>query len=699
MGNKNGNQRVKSHKAAQKAESLPRSSGKKLESTDFSEFNTETFHFIADLKTLDIINVSQNFSSLTDDLNNLPVKISHFINPVETSWADLKKILTKGNEKSFIIPGFLKINHDSPLHVDLSMSLLQWDQNGSQLSVVVQPSPLFYSGGSLHHNNEVINTLNFIGDCIIEIDRNKNIFFINESAIKLFRHIKLHGLDPDYKFYFNEMNGDIELENIIDNCIDKETDIRVENIHATDTDGNKVYLDILVRPVYTPYNKITGYVIIIRNLTGTHIISEKLKWLANHDSLTGILNRRAFEAELAKTIDYAKENNSSNVMMYLDLDQFKVINDICGHSAGDELLRTLSSKISIVLDENCTLARLGGDEFGIILENYTLETAMNVGNDLLDTIKKYEFYWGKKKYEIGVSIGMVPISGDSISISHIMSMADIACYTAKDLGRNRIHVFVGGEMEYMVRHGEMQWISHIKKALQENSFLLYSQKISPVAPESNLQEHEEILVRMKGDDGQIYPPVDFIGAAERYNVIKEIDRWVIYNTFKTIAEKNLREKNIVYSINLSGSTVNDATISIFISETMKQFHIPPKIICFEITESVAIENFSYAREFIRELKMIGFEFALDDFGSGLSSFNYLKNLPIDILKIDGHFVKNIHNDEIDYAMVKTIHNIGKTLKIKTVAEYVENKLIFDKIREIGIDYAQGFLLSHPEPFG
>ncbi|MEY8243507.1 MAG: EAL domain-containing protein [Gammaproteobacteria bacterium] len=424
---------------------------------------------------------------------------------------------------------------------------------------------------------------------------------------------------------------------------------------------------------------------------------EKLTYHATHDALTGLVNRREFEQRTVRLLESAKLSQETHALCFMDLDQFKVINDNCGHTAGDELLRQVTLELQKVVRKQDTLARLGGDEFGILMDNCTLEQAHRVATLLLETVQKYQFFWQGQSFRVGVSIGMVAITDALCDLSELMKEADAACYMAKDGGRNRIHVYHPDDIEIAQRHGEMQWVSRINHALRENRFCLYAQTIEPLNGGS--EKHYELLLRMIDEKGDTILPGAFLPAAERYNLISEIDYWVIQQAIELLAENPefLRKINFI-SINLSGQSLANHTILNFIISQLDASGINGEKICFEVTETAAISNLNMAIKFISTLKDKGCQFALDDFGSGLSSFAYLKNLPVDYLKIDGMFVKGIVDDPIDRAMVKSINEIGQIMGMKTIAEFVENNEIRDMLRESEVDYAQGYGVAKPKPF-
>lgn len=443
--------------------------------------------------------------------------------------------------------------------------------------------------------------------------------------------------------------------------------------------------------------EVSGCVVTFLDITNRRQREDELSYQASHDSLTGLLNRPEFEKRLAESLKPSNIENNQHAMFFLDLDQFKVINDTCGHSAGDELLRQISEVLNSSIRHNDTLARIGGDEFAILMQSCTLEQANRVASIILDSVNKFQFAWEGNVFRIQISIGLIPIMAESQLISELFIQADAACYLAKDAGRNRIHVHHPDDSDMAQRHGEMQWVTKIYSALDENRFLLYAQPIVPIKKQAKL--HFELLLRMKDTSSRIIAPGAFLPAAERYDIIQQLDKWVIENSFKLLSESAdfLESINFV-SINLSGKSLTNRNLLETIVNCREATKIDAQKICFEITETAAIVNFNHALKFINELKHKGFRFALDDFGTGLSSFGYLKKMPVDFLKIDGLFVKEITENPIDYQFVKSINGIGHVMGMETIAEFVENDEILEKLSEIGVDYAQGYALGKPVPF-
>lgn len=424
--------------------------------------------------------------------------------------------------------------------------------------------------------------------------------------------------------------------------------------------------------------------------------NEELTRLTYRDPLTNTFNRRAFEQHLSNSLENARSEGSHHILCYLDLDQFKVVNDTCGHLAGDELLKQIAFRLQHEIREADMLARLGGDEFGVILEGCDINVARKIANNLRSSLERFRFAWEDKLFDIGVSIGVVPILPDSIGSNELLRAADSACYVAKDLGRNRVHVYQSDDREVAMRVGEMQWVSKINRALEDNRFCLYFQPIVPTTPHIGAI-HFEILLRMNDDEGQLVPPMAFLPAAERYQLMPKIDRWVLTETVKAISEGRLtnKYKSVMVSINLSGQTLGDNEFLEFATTLIKKSKISPKLLCFEITETAAITNLYAATQFITALRNIGCSFSLDDFGSGLSSFGYLKTLSVDYLKIDGHFIRHLLEDSVSQTIVESIQHIGSSMGLKTVAEYVETPQVLEELKNIGIDYVQGFAIAEP----
>ncbi|MGH8502040.1 MAG: two-component system response regulator [Gammaproteobacteria bacterium] len=438
--------------------------------------------------------------------------------------------------------------------------------------------------------------------------------------------------------------------------------------------------------------------VVCEDISEAHYLSQQLAHQASHDDLTGLVNRREFERRLQRVLKTAREDGSEHALCYLDLDQFKIINDTCGHIAGDELLRRLADLLKKSVRQRDTLARLGGDEFGVLMEQCSLAQARQVADDLRKLIERFRFTWDNAQFHVGASVGLVPITAGSEDISSVLSAADSACYVAKDAGRNRVHEYDVSDTLTSRRDTEIKRVLQIDRALEEGRFTLYYQPIVSIATGKTAGLHYELLVRMRGKDGRILAADSFLQTAERFNLVPKLDRWVVNTAFTWLKDHPAQlERTFLCAINLSGHSLVDEEFCYAVLYQLEKSGIPPEKICFEVTETAAIVNMTKAMRFISVLKERGCLFSLDDFGSGLSSFAYLKNLPVDFLKIDGQFVKDIVDDPTDFEMVKSINGIGHVMGKKTIAEFVENDAILQKLRDIGVDYAQGYGIGRPQP--
>lgn len=425
----------------------------------------------------------------------------------------------------------------------------------------------------------------------------------------------------------------------------------------------------------------------------------RLAYQASHDALTGLVNRREFEQRLERAVASSLSYGRTHALCYMDLDQFKVINDTCGHAAGDELLRQIALILKNQLRHRDTLARLGGDEFALLLENCSQEDALHVADSFRTTVAGFRFKWGEKIFSVGMSQGLVMVTPEGGAPANLLSAADAACYVAKDRGRNQIHVYEPGDRELARHRNEMQWVSRLQKALEEKRLHLYWQEIMPLGGRGG-GRHVEFLLRLVEDDGSLVLPMSFIPAAERYGLMPMLDRWVIEKAFdvcRRCLETSDGSPEHSFAVNLSGASLKDPEFRRTLYEALQGDPAVAPMLCFEITETAAIGNLVVVNQFMEELRAFGCRFSLDDFGSGLSSFNYLRNLRVDYLKIDGNFVRNLAHDAVDRSMVESIHRLGKLVGLKTIAEFVESEAALEILRSIGLDYAQGDYLHPAEP--
>ena len=548
-------------------------------------------------------------------------------------------------------------------------------------------------------------TLKSVADSVIFTDINGNITYLNPAAEKL------------TGWSFKEISGTAfhSLIHIINETNKQAIDLSLFEISRFDPKhklesssrnilinryGREFAIETTMSPLRTRNEQINGILIVFHDVTEIREMARKITYQASHDFLTGIINRSKFEEILHQLLEKNKYQSQHHVLFFMDLDRFKIINDICGHFAGDQLLKQVAQLLKEKMRASDTLARLGGDEFGVLLENCPLEKAGEIAEKLCQAINDSPFIWNNNLFNIRISIGIIGIDGEKDNADYILSAADEACFLAKEKGGGHFHIFSDYEQEFSKRLGDTQWVTKISKSFEENKFHLYCQPIIPLHEDSPSGDHYEILLRMEGDDNNFIYPAFFMPTAQRYNLMPTIDRWVISNFFSfykkyylNIASKNLFTCNI----NLSGPSLNDDSFLEYLEDQLKEYQIPAQLICFEITETVAIANFTRAIQFVQRLKGLGCRFALDDFGSSFSSFGYLKHLPVDYLKIDGAFVKNMVNNSFDLAMVRSINEMGHLMGLKTIAEFVETENIFKLLKILGVDYAQGYWVANPQP--
>lgn len=540
-------------------------------------------------------------------------------------------------------------------------------------------------------------TLASIGDGVITTDASGNVTFLNAEACRLtgWTPEEARGQPISRVYQLVEEESGAWVDNTARRVLASGRAIVASTPHLlVGIDGQRWPVQDSAAPIRSRKGLTVGAVVVFQDVTLTRDLSRKLSHQASHDALTGLANRRAFESRLTELV---AASEGSHVLCYLDLDQFKVVNDTCGHMAGDELLRQVSRLLCQHVRSADLLARLGGDEFGILLFDCPADKAGEIAEALRHAIEAFRFSWEGRTFAIGVSIGLVPIGErHGLSLQRALSAADAACYAAKEGGRNRVHQYQPDDSQLLERHGELQWVPRLQAALDADALRLYAQPIVPVRDGLASPIHE-ILVRLE-ERGRVVAPGAFLPAAERYNLMPRIDRWVVHNTLAWLTDAH-RGGSLtgMWSINLSGASLSDAQFCRELHEQVTVADLPAGTLCFEITESAAIAQLSTVSEMIVTLKSLGCRFALDDFGAGLSSFGYLKQLPVDFLKIDGHFVRDLHRDPIDRAMVEAINTVGHTLGLETIAEFVENESIMETLCELGVDYAQGYLFGEPVP--
>ena len=469
------------------------------------------------------------------------------------------------------------------------------------------------------------------------------------------------------------------------------------NLILLDRFNNEHPIELSVTPSSSLNLESGGLVLIFKDASETKRLTQEISHQASHDSLTGLLNRQEFEFRLESAIASAAAHDVQHVLCYLDLNQFKIINAQAGHTAGDIILKQAADHMKQHMRSIDVFARLGGDEFALLLVNTTVDQAKLIAQELINTIRNSTFKWRDQHFEIGISIGMITIDKNSQDPAHMLTRAELACFTAKDHGRNKLHIYRQEDDELTRRHTEMMRAAGVTGALQEDRFRIYCQPIVALSPEKSESLHYELLIRLTDPQGDLIMPASFIPAAERYGLMTSLDRWMISTAFRNYNDIFGNGSGVQIAINLSGNSLNDDSLLDFINGEIEKTEIEPCNVCFEITETAAISNLDQVSQLILELKRIGCRFALDDFGSGLSSFTYLKNLPVDYLKIDGSFVHDMIDDTIDHAMVEAINQVGHIMGIGTIAECAESEEVVEMLRELGVDYAQGYAMGSPVP--
>jgi diguanylate cyclase (GGDEF)-like protein/PAS domain S-box-containing protein len=463
------------------------------------------------------------------------------------------------------------------------------------------------------------------------------------------------------------------------------------------TSGTERSIELSASPIRNAAGEITGTVVLLHDVTEMRGLARQMSYQATHDALTGLVNRREFERRLSEAIESAHRGDGQHVLCYLDLDRFKVVNDTSGHLAGDSMLREVAKLLRDAVRDSDTVGRLGGDEFGMLLIGCPLEKARQIADDVCRAVTDYRYVWKDRIFNIGVSIGIVEISRECGSLEELLAAADSACYVAKKQGTGRVVVYSARD-EALARHsGEIQWLQRLQSALKENRFHLYHQSIVPTVADDG-GPAMEVLVRLQDESGHDVQPSEFVRAAERYRLMGLVDRWVVQTTLSALGRGaiSIPAKRSI-AINISGQTLGDVQFLEFVVECLDSTGVAPEQVCFEITESAVVANLDHARRFVGVLHGMGCQFALDDFGSGVGSFSNLKSLPMDYLKIDGSFMRNLSRDSVNQAMVTAMIKLARTLNFKVIAEQVEDAAALDTARRMGVDYVQGYAVSRPQP--
>jgi len=542
-------------------------------------------------------------------------------------------------------------------------------------------------------------TLDSLGEAVIRTDAEGRIEYLNPVAVRLTGWPEPEALGQNITKVFRVIHDSTRdaAENPVTRVVSAQRVFHdAEDLVLQPRQGGSCAIELTVSPVRDADQITTGAVLVFRDVTEVRALAREINYQATHDPMTGLINRREFERIMQQALDEARRNSDSHALYYLHLDLFKAVNDTCGHLAGDELLRQISQLLRKAVRKEDVLARIGGDEFAVFLRGCDLEKAGVIAEQVRRNLKDFRFVWEDKHMDVGASIGVVRVAADSGDLNDVLRAADVACRVAKEAGRNRIHLFRPNDLTVTRRHHEINWVQRIGQAIQENQFVLYGQWILPLSGNAP-RRYCEVLVRLRDEQGRIIEPAAFLPAAERYHLMPQIDRWITRHTLQLLSKVSDSAPDVTFHINLSGQTLCDTEFLAFVTTELKSTGVPAARIGFEITETAAVTNMSSALRLMSTLKQLGCRFALDDFGSGVSSFSYLKNMPVDALKIDGAFIANLPDDKIDLAMVNSVNQVAHAMGIETIAEYVENDMIRDTLVDLGVNYGQGYVLARPAP--
>ena len=542
-------------------------------------------------------------------------------------------------------------------------------------------------------------TLHSIGDAVITTDETGHVRYLNPVAEVLtgWTCVEARGR-PAAEIFRIENTTHASMVDPISTCLAHAKVIGLDSGHELIArNGSRIPIEDSAAPIRGRNAGVIGCVVVFYDTRKPRNNEHLLSFHASRDALTGLINRREFDRRLNELVRITQSDDTRHVLAYIDLDQFKIVNDTCGHSAGDQMLRQVSFLMRKKVRHGDLLARLGGDEFAVLLYNCPLEKGVSLLEALCDDLRDFRFVWADKPFSISLSIGVIPVSRSSGSADELLSAADSACYAAKEKGRNRLQVYEPGDAEFFERRDEMQWLPRITRALEENRFVLYCQNMQPLQP--GVQPRLEILLRKSTSAGQLITPMAFIPAAERYHLMPQIDRWMIREACARVGPFLAAHPETIVNVNLSGLTLSEKRLEEFILEAVSEAGIRPSQLCFEITETAAIANMDVALDVMHRIRAHGFTFSLDDFGTGLSSFAYLKTLPVAQIKIGDNYVRKMLDDPLSEEVVRATIGIGQVLDIAVCAECVETREILEALREMGVDHAQGHAIGHPKPLG
>lgn len=652
-----------------------------------------------------------------DEISNQP---EEWLHRVHTAYLQIvmEAITRHLNQESDHLQVEHQILHKNGSYIwVLCRGMAVWDENGQayrmagSLTDITQSK---YLEQKLFEEKELaMVTLKSIGDAVITTDTEGNVESLNPAAEKLtgwaLNDAKGKSIEQIFKIVDEETLE--PLPNPVTLAVQQDKPISLSNHPVlVARDNHAVAIDDSTAPIHSRDGEVIGSVLVFHDVSEARGRARQLSWQANHDSLTGLLNRVAFTKQVEEALLSVQADAHSHVLCFIDLDHFKVVNDTCGHTAGDELLQQIAYLLQEHVRKTDAIARLGGDEFAILLKECPPEKALSITNNICNSLSKFRFARQNRAFKVGTSIGLSLIDQTTHNVDEVMNAADAACYEAKRRGRNRVHVYCQEEQGLSKYSNEMQWFTRLSEAIENDRFQLFYQPIAGSNGDLENTHRCEVLLRLIDEHNDVISPAAFIPAAERYSLMPEIDRWVICHCFEYIRERIQREAlglplgdcgcptlGHSYSINLSAASIDDERSLRFIQEQLIRYEIPANIICFEITETAAISNLSRAVNFIKQLNQLGCQFALDDFGTGMSSLAYLRTLPVNYLKIDGSFIQDITHDEVACAMVQAVNQVAHLMGLRTVAEFVSSSELLEKVKTLGVDYIQGYAIAMPSP--
>lgn len=556
---------------------------------------------------------------------------------------------------------------------------------------------------ALSEQHELLRvTLESIGDAVITTDQHGVVTWLNPVAERMtgWLNAEARGQAIAQVFHIVSEETRAPTENPVATCLRQGKVAGLAN-HTVliSRQGDEFGIEDSASPIRDKTGEILGVVLVFHDVTEQRRLSGEMTYRATHDALTGLVNRAEFETRLRRILNKAHEDRSEHALMYIDLDQFKLVNDACGHSIGDQLLQQVARLLGDSVRARDTLARLGGDEFAVILEHCSGEQAQRVAHQICERMDDFRFVHDDHRFRIGASIGLVPVDRRWGTAAAVMQAADTSCYAAKEAGRNRVHAWFDTDQAMRARQGEMQWASRLEKALDENRFELHAQRITSLSGQDG-GLHAEVLLRLRDTDGTMVMPGAFLPAAERFHLATRVDRWVLRQVVEHLKDRGACPEVSSLSVNLSGQSIGDRA---FHKQAMDLIGNAGESVCarlcLEITETVAVTNMADAALFIEQVRALGVRVALDDFGAGASSFGYLKSLRVDFIKIDGQFIRDVVDDPLDEAAVRCFVDVARVVGVRTVAEFVDRSAVLERVRDIGVDFAQGYLVHEPEPLG